>query len=206
MPTARPTVPHRQAAPSIARAPRTVRSRVAGAATCALASTALLIAGCGAPSNHDAPAGTTVVQDGVAYSVQISSALNPLEPDNRALLRGLARRKNRDGPATTLVGVFLQARDESSGPRRTVDAPQLVSAFGQVFQPLHLPATDPFAYHGRRLRPGEQIPGPMSVAAEGPEDGAALVYRLPSEVFLTDRPFTLRFGSDQRAASVELDL
>jgi hypothetical protein len=172
----------------------------------ALTAAVLLIAGCGAPSNRDAPSGTTVVQDGVAYSVQTSRALNPLEADDRAMLGGLARKKGLEPPGTTLLGVFLQAEDDGSLPRRAVDAPQLVDAFGRVFEPLTLPAGSPFAYRGRLLRPGEQIPGPESVAAEGPEEGALLVYRVPSDVYLTDRPYTLRFGSDDRAASVQLDL
>jgi hypothetical protein len=172
----------------------------------ALTAAVLLIAGCGAPSNRDAPSGTTVVQDGVAYSVQTSRALNPLEADDRAMLGGLARKKGLEPPGTTLLGVFLQAEDDGSLPRRAVDAPQLVDAFGRVFEPLPLPADDPFAYRGRLLGPGEQFPAPESVAAEGPEEGAVLVYRVPSDVYLTDRPYTLRFGSDDRAASVQLDL
>jgi hypothetical protein len=174
-------------------------------ATCAAIAAASLV-GCGAPPDRDAPAGTTVTQDGVAYSVQFSRELNPDAPDDRVLLGGPGRRKGLDGPDTTLVGVFVQARDDATGPRAAVAAPRLVTAFGHTFAPLHLPPADPFAYRGRRLEPGREIPGPDTVAAQGPDDGLVLVYRVPTGVFVTDRPFTLRFGSDDRAASVQLDV
>jgi hypothetical protein len=176
------------------------------AASLALVAAVPLVAGCGPPPNRDAPSGTTVVQDGVAYSVQTSRALNPLEAGDREMLGGLVRKKSVERAGTTLLGVFLQAQDGGSLPRRAVDAPQLVNAFGRVFEPLPLPVGDPFAYRGRVLRPGEQIPSPESVAAEGPEAGALLVFRVPSDQYLTDRPYTLRFGTDDRAASVQLDL
>jgi hypothetical protein len=168
----------------------------------ALAAT-LVLAGCGVP-DRDAQAGITVVQDGVAYSVQTSRALNTSDPGDRALVKGV--RGRLEGSDTTLVGVFLEAEDDASGPRRAIAAPQMVDAFGRVFRPLRPASGNPYAYRGGRLEPGEQIPGPDSLAAQGIEGGAALVYRVPSDVFLTDRPFVLRFGPDARDASVQLDL
>jgi hypothetical protein len=179
------------------------RQRVLAAA-CGLVAAALLLAGCGPPPDRNAPDGTTVTQDGVDYAVQTSRELNPDDPDDRVILGG--RTKGLDGPGTTLVGVFLQARNDASSPRHADAAPQLVTAFGQTFKPLPLPATDPFAYHGRLLAPGQEIPVPQSVARESPENGDIVVYRVPTGVFVTDRPFTLRFGTDDSAASVQLDL
>jgi hypothetical protein len=179
------------------------RSRLA-IATCGLVAAALLAAGCGAPPDTNAPDGTTVTQDGVDYAVQTSRELNPHDADDREFLGG--RTKGLDAPGTTLVGVFLQARNDASSERRAIAAPQLVNAFGQTFEPLSLPRTDPFAYRGGRLAAGHEIPGPQSVAKESPENGALVVYRVPTGVFVSDRPFTLRFGTDDRAASVQLDL
>jgi hypothetical protein len=185
--------------------PTSFDRRIAAVACSALVA---LLAGCGAgpPPDRDAQSGTTVTQDGVAYSIQISRELDPLAPDDRALFGSRARGRRLEGRGTTLVGVFLQARADGPGRRHAVDAPELVDAFGTAFRPMRLPASDRFAYHGRWLEPGEQIPRPRTVAAESVEDAAAVVYRIPTEVFLTDRPFTIRFGSDDRAASVQLDL
>jgi hypothetical protein len=174
-------------------------------ATCvAIVASALI--GCGPPPDRNAPAGTTVTQDGVAYSVQFSRELNPESPDDRVFLGGPARSKGLDRPGTTLLGVFVQAQDDASGPRSAVTAPRLVTAFGRAYTPLPLPRTDPFAYRGRRLEPGRTLPAPDTVAGESPEAGLILVYRVPTGVFITDRPFTLRFGADDRAASVQLDI
>jgi hypothetical protein len=172
---------------------------------CAAVAAAVLV-GCGPPPDRDAPDGTDVTQDGVRYSVQTSRELDPLSADDRAFLGGIARRKSLEGPDVTLVGVFLQARNDASAPRRAVAAPRLVTAFGETFTPLRLPQDDPFAYRGRRLAPRQEIPGGESVARESPENGALVVYRVPTSVFLTDRPFTVRFGAGDQAASVQLDL
>jgi hypothetical protein len=194
--------------PSAARGkPIRLRVRRAGsAAALALVTSSLLLAGCGGAPNRGAPAGTTVIEDGVAYSVQSSRELNPFAPDDRALIGEPASRHDLTAPGTTLVGVFLQARDEASGVRRAVAAPEMVSAEGQRFRPLRLPATNPFAWRGGRLAPGDEIPDPLSAAAEDPQGGAVLVYQVPADTFITDRPFVLRFGPDDRAASVQLDL
>jgi hypothetical protein len=166
-----------------------------------------IVAGCGATPDRNAPAGTDVVQDGVTYSVQYSRELNPFAPDDRALFAGAPSGKQRlDEPGTVLVGVFLQARNDGSKVRRAVAAPRMVSAEGDVFSPLRLPAGDPFAWRGGRLAPHGELPPPVSAAAEGPDDGAVLVYRVPNDTFLSDGPFTLRFGANDRAASVQLDM
>jgi hypothetical protein len=110
---------------------RQARQRVLAAA-CGLVAAALLLAGCGPPPDQNAPDGTTVTQDGVDYAVQTSRELNPDDPDDRVFLGG--RRKGLDGPGTTLVGVFLQARNDASSTRNADAAPQLVTAFGKTFE------------------------------------------------------------------------
>ena len=173
-----------------------------------------IVAGCGATPDRNAPVGTEVVQDGVTYSVQTSRELNPFASDDRALFAGLPPRKQRlDEPGTVLVGVFLQARNDGSKVRRAVPAPRMVSAEGDLFRPLRLPAGDSFAYRGGRLAPHGEFPDPISnpaesrsAPAESPDDGGVLVYRVPDNTFLSDGPFTLRFGASDRAASVQLDV
>ena len=175
-----------------------------GLSTVAIA--AAVLAGCGGPGNQNAQAGTTVHQDGVAYSVQYSRELDPNSPDDRVYVGGSSASKGLQAPGTTLVGVFLQAQNDAGAPKRAVAAPLLVDAFGRSWRPVRLPAADPFGYRGGTLEPGAQLPSPDSVAAEGAEDGLAVVYRVPTGAFLGDRPFTLQFGSSDRAASVQLDL
>jgi hypothetical protein len=174
--------------------------------TTALFAAALLIAGCGPPPGSNAPDGTVISQDGVFYAVQTSRELNPDDAADRVFLGGDAAVANLDRTGVTLVGVFLQVRNGASGARLPDAAPQLVDAFGKAYKPMRLPAGDSFAYRVRRLAPGDEIPGSKSVARESPESGALVVYRLPTAEFLTNRPFTMRFGADDRAGSVQLDL
>jgi hypothetical protein len=147
-----------------------------------------------------------VTQDGVAYSVQISRELDPLEGDDRAMIAGLPHLASLERENTTLVGVFLEAANQSAGVRRAVAAPELVSAEGQHYRPLRAPAGNLYAYRGGALRPRQEIPAPTSPSAQTYADGSLVVYRVPTDVFITDRPFTLAFGTSARAASVQLDV
>jgi hypothetical protein len=148
----------------------------------------------------------TVTEDGVTYSVQISRALNPLEGDDRAPIAGLPHLASLERENTTLVGVFLRASNQTSGVRRAVAAPELVSAEGKHYRALPVQAGNVYAYRGGALRPGQEIPAPTSPSAQTSADGALVVYRVPTDVFVTDRPFTLALGTSARAASVQLDL
>jgi hypothetical protein len=167
-----------------------------------------LLAGCGGSApDRNAQAGTDVVQDGVTYSVQSSRELDPIDPDDRAFLSGVPRARLVSMTARdVLVGVFIDASDDGSRPHRAIARPEVISAEGQVFRPVPLPTVDPFAYRGARLAPGAQSPAADSAPAEGPEGGSVLVYRVPEETFVTDRPFTIQFGASDRSASVQLDL
>jgi hypothetical protein len=181
--------------------------RPLGGALLALAAAALVATGCGDPvPDRNAQEGTSVVQGGISYFVQDSRELNPKDPDDRALLTGVRHANRLDGPGQTLIGVFLQAQNEVSGTRGSDPAPVMTSAEGQSYTPITLPRSNPYAYRGGRLGPGDEIPAPDSAAGESTEDGALLVYRLPADIFITDRPFTLAFGTGAQAASVQLDL
>jgi hypothetical protein len=171
-----------------------------------LVAAALLAAGCGSPPGRNAPDGTIVTQDGIDYAVQTARELNPDSPDDRLFLGGRGAER-LDRPGVTLLGVFVQARNHTGSPRRPVAAPQLVDAFGDTYEPMRLPGDDAFAYRAVPLAPGERIPRVNTVPAEkSPENGVILVYRVPVGVFVTDRPFTVRFGSSDDAASVQLDV
>ena len=147
-----------------------------------------------------------MVQGGINYFVQDSRALNPNDPDDRALLTGVRHVNQLDGTGQTLIGVFLQAQNEVSSTRGTDPAPVMTSAEGQSYLPITLPRSNPYAYRGGRLAPGAEIPAPDSASGESTEDGALLVYRVPADIFITNRPFTLAFGPGAHAASVQLDL
>jgi len=178
-----------------------------GGTLLALVAAALFATGCGDPApDKNAQEGTSVVQGGISYFVQDSRELNPKDPDDRALLTGLRHVNRIDGPGQTLIGVFLQAQNEMSGSRGSDPTPVMTSAEGQSYMPITLPRSNPYAYRGEKLAPGAEIPAPDSAGGESTEDGALLVYRLPADIFITDRPFTLAFGTGAHAASVQLDL
>ncbi|HEX2085976.1 MAG TPA: hypothetical protein VHF89_09865, partial [Solirubrobacteraceae bacterium] len=92
-----------------------------------------LVSGCGgnAPT-RDAPAGTTLHLDGVAYTVQTSRELNADAADSRPFFVGV-RAGGRALPADELwLGVFLQAENESDGPRALARSIDLADSMGHT--------------------------------------------------------------------------
>ena len=53
----------------------------------------------------------------------------------------------------------------------------------------------------RLISPGLRTPRELN-----PDDADDQTHRVPTSAFVGDRPFTIRFGPSDRAASVQLDL
>ncbi|HEX8083054.1 MAG TPA: hypothetical protein VF529_02125 [Solirubrobacteraceae bacterium] len=166
----------------------------------------LPVAGCGdGTPQRDAPPGTTLDLGGVAYDVQAARELNPSSPD-RALFAGV-RGNGRTLPADHVwLGVFLQARNAADGPRATARSVEVADGLGHTFRPAPLPARNLFAYRPVTLAPGAAEPSPASPAASSPEQGSLLLFRLPLQDFLANRPLELRLRAAGRLASVQLDV
>lgn len=176
-----------------------------------LAPAALAFAtGCGDDGpQRDAQPGTTLHVGGVAYAVQASRELNPYGADARPFFAGVRRGGRSLPPDQVWLGVFLQAQNESRGDRATARSIVVADDLGRTFAPVALPVGNLYAYRPMTLPPGGTEPAPASPAATSPEQGSLLLFRIPLESFLANRPLELRVrapGDAAHIASVQLDV
>jgi hypothetical protein len=171
-----------------------------------------LVGGCGSSGDGATGATTssrtdesqTVRAGGFDWTVALFRELNPhVAPDQE--IAGAYR------PAAghALWAAFLTVCSARTEAIRPPAGFRLVDAFGQVFRPVRLEATNAFAYAPRTLGPNDCIPAVGSVA-ERVTDGVALVFDLPLDA-VEDRPLFLRLprataSGDGRPARIRLDV
>jgi hypothetical protein len=168
---------------------------------------AIAVAGCGSSlPNRDAQAGDPVELGGVQYQVQFSRQLNPNSVNDRPLFAGVPGAGLNLPGNQIWLGVFIQADNISKAQRRTASSFTVADAFDHVFRPVPLPASNDLAYRPDSLAPGDVDPGPDSPAGDGPDQGALLLFHMPADYFLGDRPLELRISGDGGLATVQLDV
>jgi hypothetical protein len=183
----------------------------------AVAALAVGVSGCGVEHRTNA---TGVSQDElsagnepyfdvgpVTYQVQVSRQLNPFDSADVQYLAGV--QGAQDLPGTQFwYGVFLWAKNQSGGYRKTTDSFKLVDSAGNVFTPTELNASlNPYAWTAQTLFPDGIEPQADSTASNGPNGGGLVLFKLPQTVY-SNRPLTLEmfaYGST-KPSKVSLDL
>jgi hypothetical protein len=120
----------------------------------------------------------------VEYEAMLGRPLDPADPVDAKIVAGLSARDLREAAGETLFGAFVGITNDSSVPLRTADRIELRDQAGHVYRPLALPATNPYAYSPRLLRPGVRIPALGSPAADNlASTGRMLVFRIPRQTY-----------------------
>jgi hypothetical protein len=158
---------------------------VTGVATAALllAAVAVLLA-----TQHrasaQAPDFRVVQVGGVEYEAVQGRLLDLAHPVDRTIAAGLPAAQRRRKAGETLFGTFIAVTNDSAAPLPTARRIELRDQFGQVYRPLPLPVSNPYAYSQRRLRPGTRIPALGSVADDDlAAAGRLLVFRIPRQAY-----------------------
>jgi len=145
----------------------------------------------------------------LTYQVQISRELNPGDVEDKAYLANLGPGVTPPGPGEEWFGVWLQVKNESKMSARSTSNLRIVDTQGTMYQPVTMPATDPFAYTAQTLGPGGSEPMANTPAASGPIQGSLVLFRIKTSAY-QDRPLTLQLLSSEAPetvqASVKLDL
>lgn len=142
------------------------------------------------------------------YEVQLSRELNPYDTEDSSYLAGLTPAQSRLSPGEEWFAVFLQVYNESSAPHQAATNISISDTQENVYTPIIPAAANEFAYRGGVLAPKGRIPALDTVAADGPTQGAVLLFKI-KVVSLDNRPFELKIvdptdPSDK--AEAELDV
>jgi hypothetical protein len=142
------------------------------------------------------------------YEVQLSRELNPADTEDAAYLKGLTPAQRKLAPGEEWFGVFLQVYNESSAPHPAATQITISDTQENVYTPTIPSAINEFAYRGGLLQSKARIPALNTVAANGPTQGALLLYKIKI-VSLDNRPLELKIVDPlhpSQTAQAELDV
>jgi hypothetical protein len=142
------------------------------------------------------------------YEVQLSRELNPADTEDASYLSGLTPVQRQLRPGEEWFGVFLQVYNESSASHTAARSLTISDTQQNLYTPIVPASTNEFAYRGGLLPPKTRIPELGTVAANGPTQGALLLYKI-KVVLLDNRPLILKIVDPldpSQSASAELDV
>jgi hypothetical protein len=146
------------------------------------------------------------------YEVQLSRQLNPADTEDASYLTGLTPAQLRLRPGEEWFAVFVQVYNESSAPHLAAKELTISDTQSNVYLPVVPSPTNEFSYqrvaYAGLLAPKARIPVLNTVAADGPTQGALLLYKI-KVVSLDNRPLELNIidpVDPTQTASAELDV
>ncbi|MFZ1155421.1 MAG: hypothetical protein WAN93_11000 [Solirubrobacteraceae bacterium] len=142
------------------------------------------------------------------YEVQLSRELNPYDTEDSTYLTGLTPAQRRLRPGEEWFAVFLQVYNQGSTPHLAATNLTISDTQNNVYSPIVPAATNEFAYRAGLLGPSSRIPALDTVAANGPTQGALLLYKIKA-VSLDNRPLEFKVVdplNPTQLASAELDV
>jgi hypothetical protein len=142
----------------------------------------------------------------LTYQVQLTRELNPFSTEDVGYLSGIPTAQSIPGDQLWFA-VFLWAKNQTKQSQTTASSFQLTDSSGTVYQPVSLPATNPYAWTPQTLQPNGTEPAPDTTASDGPTQGGLLLFKLNDSVF-SNRPLTLNIfaGGQAKPTQITLDL
>jgi hypothetical protein len=143
----------------------------------------------------------------VTYQIQLSRQLNPYDPSDVQYLAGVSGAQSLTSQQLW-YGVFLWAKNQTSGYVKTTDTFKLVDSAGQVFSPTPLNASvNPYAWTSQTLAPDGIEPVADSTASDGSTGGGLVLFKLNETVY-SNRPLTLEVFApgSSKPSKISLDL
>jgi len=134
------------------------------------------------------------------YNVQITRILNPADQEDKAYLVG----QPDPGADQYYLAVFMRIDNDGDTAGQIADM-HIVDTLGDTFDPV--PSKSLFALNlDATIQAGDQLPEGETTAANGPIEGAMVLFRIDASA-IQDRPLTLHIASpDGSTGEVELDL
>jgi hypothetical protein len=161
------------------------------------------VAGCGNDLGKEADEGVPIQLGDLKLNVQETRSLNPAQPDDKQYLEG---QQLPTPHGKFYLGVFLTIHNTGDSPVRVPTNAEMtvVDTTGAAYQsiPSH---TDFAAPLGSVIAPGADIPAPGTAAANGPTQGALVLF-LVDDSLNENRPPKLEIDSQGETGDITLDL
>ena len=161
------------------------------------------VAGCGNSLGKEADEGIPIQLGDLKFNVQETRFLNPAQSDDKEYLAGqqLPTPKGK-----VYLGVFLTIHNSGDNPVRMPTNAQMtvVDTTGAAYQSIPS-QTDFAAPLGTPLASGADIPAPGTAAANGPTQGALVLF-LVDQNLSENRPPKLEINSSGETGEITLDI
>jgi hypothetical protein len=137
------------------------------------------------------------------YQVQLTRLLNPrIRPDDDYL-----RGQVPTPPEEQYLAVFLQIENDGDRDYTPPRDMKVVDTVGNEYLPLDATQSGFGLDLGEPIPPGEEAPPPNSPAAEGPNAGAMVLFRVKTESATANLPLELEIPTGPDSSSnIELDV
>lgn len=161
------------------------------------------VAGCGSDEGKEADEGIPIKLGNLEINVQETRFLNPSQPDDSEYLAG----QQLPTPAgKSYLGVFLTMENHGDSPTGlpTNGQVSITDTTGAAYEsiPSHTPFAAPL---GTELAAGADIPAPGTAAANGPAQGALVIFLLDEGVS-ENRPLKLEIEHEGETGEITLDI
>ncbi len=160
------------------------------------------VAGCGNSLSKEADEGVPIELGDLKITVQETRFLNPAQPDDKTYLQG----QPAPPPSKAYLGVFLTMHNEGDKAASVPLPGQLsvVDTTGAAYPAV--PSNTPFAAPlGTILAPGGDVPAPNTPAANGPTQGALVLFLMNLGV-TENRPLKLEIDYAGETGEITLDI
>jgi len=142
------------------------------------------------------------------YQVQGSRQLNPDDIQDKALLVGVPADEQTLEENEVWFGVFLQVENEAADPLNPASEIEIIDTQEDIFKPLGLEDTNPFAYRSTDPIPGGELaPQPDTPGFNTANQGSLLLFKLTLDA-LDNRPLELKIESSttEQTGIIDLDV
>jgi hypothetical protein len=182
-----------------------------------LAFAPVLLAACG-DSHTKVTTGTYAGESGknapyldvgpLAYEVQLSRQLNPVDTEDSSYLLGLTPAQLALSATEEWFGVFIQVYNNDDTPAPAATEMTISDTQNNVYAPLAPDQTNHIAYRAGTVPGKGRIPAPDSIAASDSTQASLLLFKIKT-ASLNNRPLTIKIVDPDNAsetASAELDV
>jgi hypothetical protein len=167
-------------------------------ATLLVAAASLVVSACGDDELRKSGQEGEFIQIGPAvYQVQLTRLLNPnIRPDD-VLLRGQVAPPSNE----TYLAVFVRIENEGKTLYKPPRDMKVVDTQGNEYLPLDANQSNFGLDFANGIPPGDQAPPANSPAAEGPNAGALVLFRIKTESAVENLPLELEIPSGPKTTS-----
>jgi hypothetical protein len=161
------------------------------------------VAGCGSDDSKEADEGVPIKLGNLEINVQETRFLNPAQTDDHEYLEG---QQLPTPTGKSYLGVFLTIENHGDDPVRLPTNAQvsITDTTGAAYEsiPSHTPFAAPL---GAELAGGSDIPTPGTAAANGPAQGALVIFLLDTGIS-ENRPLKLEIEHEGETGEITLDI